>query len=140
MRLEAAVAPALAARADPDALAQCLHNLIDNALKYAARGTVRLAAEASGGRVRLRVLDEGPGVAPALRARVFEPFERADSALTAVNQGVGLGLAITRRLAAAMGGTVRYEPAPGGGACFVVDLELWREAGHAREQAEGAGR
>lgn len=127
MRLEADMPVACRVRADRDALAQCLHNLIDNAVKYAGRGTVRLSATASADRVALRVCDEGPGVAPALRERVFEAFERADQSLTAVQQGVGLGLAITRRLVVAMGGAVRCEAAPGGGACFVVELERWRE-------------
>jgi signal transduction histidine kinase len=139
MRLETAVPEPCVVKADRDALAQCLHNLIDNAVKYAARGTVRIAVEPSLGSVRLRVCDEGPGIAPALRERVFEAFERADDSLTAVRQGVGLGLAITRRLVTAMGGTVRCEAALGGGACFVVELEPWREAQHERGTGAGGG-
>ncbi len=133
MRLEAAVEPSLSVQADRDALAQCLHNLIDNAVKYAARGVVRITAEAGGGRARIRVCDDGPGIAAAMHERVFEAFERADNALTAVSQGVGLGLAITRRLASKMAGSVRYEQPPKGGACFVVELKQWTGDGHERD-------
>jgi two-component system sensor histidine kinase KdpD len=71
--------------------------------------------------VRVRVVDHGAGVAPDLRDRIFEPFERFDphSGL-----GTGLGLPVSRRLAEVLGGTLTVEDTPGGGATFVLTLPM----------------
>jgi len=71
----------------------------------------------------LRVCDRGPGVPPALRERIFEPFYRLPGA-SERDGGVGLGLALVKSIVTRHGGSVRCEDRPGGGACFVVELPL----------------
>ena len=111
------------ARADPDRLAQVVANLVENALKYAkAKITVRVSREA--GRIVLRVDDDGPGIDPDDLPHVFEPFYRSTRSRNR-QVGTGLGLAIVRQLVEAMGGDVRAEAAPGGGARVSVSLPEW---------------
>jgi len=106
----------LAAPLSGDALRQVVLNLVLNALDATPRGgRVRLVARAADGRVELRVEDEGPGVAPALRELVFEPFFSTKS-----DAPGGLGLAISRRIVEEAGGALRVEPRPGGGSCFAA--------------------
>ncbi len=106
---------------DARRLTQALDLLLDNAVKFTARGGVTLrlsAAPAPPGQARLcyEVADTGPGIAPAAMARLFEPFTQADSSATRGHGGIGIGLALCSRLARAMGGTVEAGAAPGGGA------------------------
>jgi PAS domain S-box-containing protein len=103
--------------ADPTRLEQVLANLITNAQRY-GRTDIDLRLEGAGDRVRCSVADHGPGIPPKRRDQVFEPFVRLESTL----EGTGLGLPIARHLAEAMGGTLTFEPTPGGGATFVVEL------------------
>jgi signal transduction histidine kinase len=114
------VSPELRARFDRDALARVVGNLLDNAEKY-ARGaddrTIALAAHDLGDRVEVTVGDRGPGVADA--TRLFRPFARGADADVA---GLGLGLALSRSLAQAMGGNLAYRAGEGGGAIFVLTL------------------
>ena len=99
---------------------RALVNLIQNAAKYSPAGEpIELSVERVGRDLRFRVADRGPGVAPAERERIFEPFYRAPGAAPDVG-GAGLGLAIARRLAMEQGGDVRYEPRPGGGSVFTL--------------------
>lgn len=108
--------------ADGGAVRRIILNLLDNALKYGPAGqTVSIGADAGGGRVRLRVDDEGPGVPAGARETVFRAFERHGVG-PASPTGSGIGLTIVRELAGALGGTVHVEDAPGGGARFVVTL------------------
>jgi two-component system OmpR family sensor kinase len=96
--------------ADPDRLAQALRNLIDNAIAHTADpdGHVALHTEAlPGGRVRFTVTDDGPGIAPEERGRVFERFHRTDEARDRRAGGAGLGLAIVQAIAEAHDGEVR---------------------------------
>jgi signal transduction histidine kinase len=110
-------------RIDRDALAQILLNLLDNAVKYgAAGGRLTVALDRDGARTRIRVEDYGPGIATVHRGRLFEPFHRADDSLTSTHPGTGLGLSISRRMLRDMGGDLCYEPAPGGGARFTLEL------------------
>lgn len=98
-----------------------LTNLLDNALAYAPKGStveVELAPPAT-----LRVLDRGPGVAEAQREKIFARFRRGSGARAG---GAGLGLAIVAEIAAAHGGSARYEPRPGGGSVFVLELGTTR--------------
>jgi signal transduction histidine kinase len=95
--------------ADPDRLAQALRNLIRNAIEHTAEpdGLVRLEVDArAGGVVSFTVIDDGPGIDPAQRERVFERFHRTDQARARVSGGAGLGLPIVRAIADAHGGTV----------------------------------
>jgi signal transduction histidine kinase len=90
---------------DPDGLGQMLANLISNVEKYAAGGgALRLRSNADGRRVTISVADDGPGIPKAFARRIFEPFGRAESALTEGVSGTGIGLALARDLARLHGG------------------------------------
>ncbi len=108
---------------DPRAIRQVVVNLLDNALKYGPQGqTITLGLHPGGpGRVLLSVADQGPGVPPADRQRLWQPFVRLDDS-DGYSGGSGLGLAVVRSIVAQHGGEVRVEGAAGGGARFVVDL------------------
>ncbi len=98
-----------------------LHNLLDNARKYAGGPTAaRISATAR--TVELRIEDRGPGVPSADLRRIFEPFERSGDRLSEATEGTGIGLAIVRHVAEGHGGEARAEPRPGGGTVFVVTL------------------
>jgi len=114
-------APGVRAWADVEHFARILQNYLDNAFAY-GKPPVRILAERNDGTVQVRVIDAGPGVAPEFVPRMFEKFARADKAKSKSTQGTGLGLSIVRGLARAAGGDAWYEPAPGGGACFVVSF------------------
>jgi two-component system, OmpR family, phosphate regulon sensor histidine kinase PhoR len=109
--------------ADRDAFEQIVLNLVDNACKYASEGralTVALRPLPAG--AEIRVSDRGPGVPADHRERIFEKFHRVDSTLTSPHRGTGLGLSIARQLARGLGGDLRFEPRPGGGASFILTL------------------
>jgi len=102
---------------------RALVNLVENALKYSPPDApIELSASRVGSRLEFRVADRGPGVAPAERARVFEPFYRAPG-VTADVGGAGLGLAIASRLASEQGGEIRHEDREGGGSVFTLSLQ-----------------
>jgi two-component system sensor histidine kinase KdpD len=110
--------------ADPQLLGRVVANLVDNALTYSAGGAPpRLTAGAVAEQVLLRVVDQGPGIAPGAREDVFRPFQR----LVDHGTGVGLGLAIARGFTEAMGGDLTIEDTPGGGTTMVVTLDRHRE-------------
>ena len=114
-------------RADVAAVEQILFNLVDNACKYAAVGDSRVIHLGAGVAERygvLRVHDHGPGISPAEAGRLFQPFHK--SARQAANSapGVGLGLALSRRLARAMSGDLRLVADERKGACFELRLPL----------------
>ncbi len=111
-------------RADPAAVEHILFNLIDNASKYAAGSDpaeVRLEAEAKRGAVEIRVRDHGRGISRNERKKVFRAFHKSAAAAAESRPGVGLGLALSRRLARAGGGDLRLEGGEGG-ACFTLVL------------------
>lgn len=124
-RLDCAAEAPRALRGDATRVRQILFNLGHNAIKFSERGDVvmQVAAHAPEG-LRLLVDDEGPGLAPALQARLFRRFEQGHGPDAAGSGGSGLGLAICRELAAAMGGVVTAGNRPGGGARFEVRLPL----------------
>ena len=102
-----AVPPGCAVLADPKALDQVLVNLLDNAVKYApAGGKVEVRAVPADRGVRIEVADDGPGLAPVHRDRVFERFYRVDPGRSRDQGGTGLGLSIVKHLVESMGGTV----------------------------------
>jgi two-component system sensor histidine kinase KdpD len=108
--------------ADAGLLERVVANIVQNALRYAPEGTrVRVAGSAHLDRVELRIIDRGPGMSASAAAAAFRPFQRTDDAPTD-GAGVGLGLAIARGFADAMGGEVASEPTPGGGATVVITL------------------
>jgi two-component system sensor histidine kinase KdpD len=107
--------------ADPPLLERVLANLIANAVRHTPAGTpVLLTASAHGDRVELRVIDRGEGLPFEDRDRIFQPFQRLGD--TDNDSGVGLGLALSRGLAEAMGGTLTPEDTPGGGLTMVLSL------------------
>jgi PAS domain S-box-containing protein len=111
--------------ADPNRLQQILLNLLTNAVKFTPpRGTIEVSCANEGNRVRIRVRDSGIGIAAEQLSRIFSPFVQLDPAGASVARvgGVGLGLAISRDLARAMGGDVTAESTPGNGSVFTIDL------------------
>ena len=123
----------LALEPDPAAVEQILFNLVDNAAKYAAEAAdrrIHLSAGTSHGALELRVSDHGPGIEPAAAARLFRPFARSAQAAAGNAPGVGLGLALSRRLARALGGELRLDLAGRSGTSFVLRLETAGPAPH----------
>ncbi|HVU33003.1 MAG TPA: ATP-binding protein [Opitutaceae bacterium] len=115
---------ALQALADPQRLRQVLANLIDNAIKYGrADGHVLVSARALSDRaVEIGVRDDGPGIPPDAKERIFERFFRVDKARSREQGGTGLGLAIVKNVVQAHGGEVRVESTFGAGAEFFFTL------------------
>src|SRR5438128_1945208 len=99
-----------------------LRNLIINAAKFTAAGTVALRIVQRGGALRLEVRDTGPGIRAEDQALVFEPFRQLDGSSTRQHGGVGLGLALSRRLARMLGGDVQIQSEPGVGSTFALVL------------------
>ncbi|WP_405480407.1 DUF4118 domain-containing protein [Streptomyces anulatus] len=118
---------------DPGLLERVVANIVENAVKYnPGQEPVAVAASALGGRVELRVVDRGRGVPDEAKERIFEPFQRYGDAPRGA--GVGLGLAVSRGFAEAMGGTLDAEDTPGGGLTMV--LTLTAAPGGIRAEAE----
>jgi two-component system sensor histidine kinase KdpD len=110
-----------AVRVDPGILERVIVNLAGNALRYSPPGSPPLlTASALGDRVELRVVDRGPGIPEQDRDRLFVPFQRLGD--TDNTTGVGLGLALSRGLTEAMGGTLDPEETPGGGLTMTLSL------------------
>jgi two-component system sensor histidine kinase KdpD len=107
-------------RADAAQLERAFANLIENAARHSGDEPISVRARASGGRLLVRVVDHGPGIAHGDQQRIFEPFVRG----AGESGGSGLGLAIVRGFVEANGGRVHVESLPGQGASFVVELPL----------------
>jgi signal transduction histidine kinase/CheY-like chemotaxis protein len=123
IELRFSAAPGLAVLSDSGMLERILRNLISNALKYTKIGTVQVIAKQRGNRVRIGVIDSGPGIPQALRRRVFEEFARVrEDGLAEGPRGFGLGLAIARRLADTLGIGLRLNSSPFRGSSFCIDL------------------
>lgn len=109
----------LMANGEPRGTVQILVNLLGNAVRHSLeRGTVAVIVEARDGQVAVTIADEGPGIAEADQERIFERYERVGD----TPGGIGLGLAISRRLARSMGGDIQLQSAPGEGARFTLVL------------------
>lgn len=105
-------------------LARAVENLLSNAIKWSPdRSTVIVDVEPAQDACRIRVIDHGPGIPHADRARLFGRFERADKVGV---KGVGLGLAISKRVVDVHGGRIHIEDTPGGGCTFVIELPAGR--------------
>jgi signal transduction histidine kinase len=106
--------------ADPSRLRQMIEHLVENAVKYAPPGTrIGIDWAMVEGTIRIGVEDEGPGIPPEWRERIFEPYARRD---THTARGSGIGLYAAKRLAESMRGHLWCEPAPHHGARFVISL------------------
>ena len=117
------VPPGLEVRADLDKTRQILLNLLANALKFTpAGGAITVGARVVGEQVQLSVHDTGIGVPADAVERIFLPFVQARGAVHSRDGGVGLGLAISRQLARAMGGDLTVVSAPGAGSTFTLTL------------------
>jgi signal transduction histidine kinase len=116
------IEPVLPVQADPERMALVLSNLLQNAIRYSpAQGAVELRAEPDGRVVRFTVTDQGPGIPPEQRQRIFEKFVRLPGAKGA---GLGLGLYISREIVLAHGGDLGVEEGPGGGSRFWFTLPV----------------
>jgi signal transduction histidine kinase len=108
---------------DPLDLTRLFANLVDNAIKYGERATIRL--DATDGQARVEISDEGPGLAQGEIEKVFAPFYRADGARNQGRSGVGLGLSVARSIARAHGGDVDLTTgSDSGGLTAIVTLPL----------------
>ncbi len=120
-------------------LRQILINLLSNALKFTARGGMRLTLRMPGEVMEFEVADTGPGIAPENLTRIFEPFERAVPKEARAVPGIGLGLTITKLLVEILGGRISVESEEGKGSRFKVQLLISR-APHAAMAAPAPGR
>jgi len=131
LALETALAPGLPELVfgDEGKLRQILINLLGNAVKFTESGWVRLSVEpledSGGPTIRFTVSDSGPGIAPEDRERIFDAFEQA-SAGTVAREGTGLGLSVSRQLAALLGGTLTLSSELGRGSAFALTARLPR--------------
>ncbi|HLB06537.1 MAG TPA: ATP-binding protein [Alphaproteobacteria bacterium] len=135
-------------RGDPARLRQVLLNLLNNALKFTAKGHIalevtRVSEDADGLLLRFEVTDSGIGIPPEVRAKLFTDFAQGDPSIARRFGGTGLGLAICKRLVALMGGEIGVDSAPGGGSRFWFTAHFERPlaaqlpAGNAEELVSG---
>jgi PAS domain S-box-containing protein len=117
-------------RGDEARLRQALHQLVGNAVKFTGAGTVGLRLHASGASeepvLTFEVEDTGPGIPPEEQARLFQPFTQLDGSASRRHGGTGLGLALARRLAQAMGGELSLLSEPGRGSTFTFTARFER--------------
>lgn len=106
---------------DARLLARAVNNLLGNAAKY-AEGRILLSAARDGGVLRIAVEDDGPGIPPEARQRVFEPFYRLEREQDYAANGYGLGLSITAKAVELHGGAIAIDDSPLGGARFTITL------------------
>jgi CheY-like chemotaxis protein/anti-sigma regulatory factor (Ser/Thr protein kinase) len=123
-RLEEAADLPVSCRGDALRLAQVLINLLSNAVKFTARGSVCLAVRRSSGELTFAVTDTGIGMSEEQVARLFQPFEQADTSTTRRFGGSGLGLAISKRLVEMMHGRLEVTSRTGVGSTFTVHLPV----------------
>jgi PAS domain S-box-containing protein len=106
-------------------LQQVMSNLLSNAAKFSPPGSqVEIAAQRNGQRVRINVIDHGPGVPEEFRARIFQKFSQADSSDTRQKGGTGLGLVISKEIIEHMHGSIGFDSEEGQGACFYFELPV----------------
>jgi signal transduction histidine kinase len=139
LKLVARVQPGVPHQLLGDALRlrQVIVNLVGNALKFTAKGEVRvdiqradwpelMVAPGSGMRLSVAITDTGPGMSTAQQEALFKPYAQADVSIARRFGGTGLGLSIAQRLVAQMGGQIQVESAPGVGSCFRFEFETQR--------------
>jgi signal transduction histidine kinase len=116
------LADELTCETDPQRVRQILINLLSNAVRHSpAEGTVRVVLRATDRRLAFDVIDRGPGIEASEQSRIFEAFQRA----TSDERGTGLGLTLSRQLAALLGGDLRLISEVGEGSTFTLDIPRW---------------
>ncbi len=110
--------------ADLVKLRTILRNLVTNAVKFTTRGSIALRLWREEERLQLAVSDSGSGIAAADQEIIFEPFRQLDGSATRLYRGIGLGLALSRKLARILGGELSVESEPGVGSTFLLSLPL----------------
>lgn len=124
MRIEVSIPSGFTVHADAAALEQIVRNLIDNAIRYGSAGqTIRVRASREEKHVSLLVADEGPGIAENDRERIWQPYVRVGD-FRVEGGGLGLGLAIARQMADAMGATLSVRVGKPPGAVFELRLRV----------------
>lgn len=128
LTLDGLDAPAV--NGDPQLLRQVVTNLVSNAIKYTPDGgRIDVRMTRTDGLVEWLIKDNGMGIPPAARGRLFEKFYRADNAVATETEGTGLGLHLVRLIVEQTGGHVRVESEEGEGATFAFVLPVWRQPG-----------
>lgn len=122
-------APELVVDIDAEKVRTVMRNLLENAVKYSRSQSrpIEILAMQDGGKVVVRVADDGPGIPPGEAERVFEPFFRVDRSRSKNTGGYGLGLSICKRVMLAHGGDITLERDRRAGACFVLTFPRWVE-------------
>jgi PAS domain S-box-containing protein len=122
LALQLVVEQTRAFRSDPRLLRLVALNLIDNATKFTERGEVAVTAGVVDGSFRLSIRDTGIGIAPHLQPLIFEAFEQAEGTAQKHTPGVGLGLALVRRITEALGGKIEVDSREGAGSTFTITV------------------
>ena len=138
LRVSAAL-PGAKLHADSDRLMQVLTNLISNACKFSpAGGSVDIALSRQGARIRVAVIDYGPGIPEEFRPRIFQKFSQADASNVKQKGGTGLGLSISKAIVEGLGGEIGFETGAQTGSTFYFYLPEWREPAPANSTASSA--
>ena len=133
--------PGVKVNADSDRLAQVLTNLISNACKFSpAQASVDIAVSEAGERVRVEVIDHGPGISEAFQRRIFQKFSQEDSSDMRQKGGTGLGLSISKAIVEGLGGDIGFETETGTGTTFYFHLPLWRDPAAVPSATQGRAR
>jgi PAS domain S-box-containing protein len=140
VRLElAALTAPVQVEGDRDRLLQVMANLLSNAIKFSPRDeTVRVEVAVREGRVRIAVVDRGPGIPPEFHAQIFQKFAQADASDSRQRGGTGLGLSICKAIVERLDGTIGFESEPGEGSTFYVELPLVPAPGERRSGSAGS--